>query len=55
MDRRRFLAGTAVLALLPFDRAAATPDSMTEAIRKVAERNGLPLWAPWLRSGFVVA
>ena len=35
MDRRRFLAGTAVLALLPFDRAAATPDSMTEAISKV--------------------
>ena len=35
MDRRRFLAGTAVLALLPFDRAAAMPDSMTEAIRKV--------------------
>ncbi|MCA0245010.1 MAG: SoxY-related AACIE arm protein [Proteobacteria bacterium] len=35
MDRRRFLAGTAVLAFLPFDRAAATPDSMAEAIRKV--------------------
>ncbi|TAJ86030.1 SoxY-related AACIE arm protein [Reyranella sp.] len=35
MDRRRFLAGTAVLALLPFDRAAATPDAMAEAIRKV--------------------
>ena len=35
MDRRRFLAGTAVVALLPFDRAAATPDAMAEAIRKV--------------------
>lgn len=35
MDRRRFIAGTAVIALLPFDRAAATPDSMVEAIRKV--------------------
>ena len=35
MDRRRFLVGTAVLALLPFDRAAATPDSMAEAIRKI--------------------
>ena len=35
MDRRRFLAGTAVLALLPFDRAAATPDAMAAAIRKV--------------------
>jgi sulfur-oxidizing protein SoxY len=35
MDRRRFLAGTAVGALLPFDRAAATPDAMAEAIRKV--------------------
>ena len=35
MDRRRFLAGTAVLVLLPFERAAATPAAMAEAIRKL--------------------
>lgn len=35
MDRRHFLAGTAVLALLPFERAAATPAAMAEAIRKL--------------------
>lgn len=39
MDRRRFLAGTAattaVVTVLPLARAAATPDAMAEAIRKV--------------------
>ena len=35
VDARTLSAGTRRLALLPFDRAAATPDSMTEAIRKV--------------------
>lgn len=35
MDRRRFLVGTAVLAILPFERASATPEAMAEAIRKV--------------------
>jgi len=39
MDRRRFLAGTAattaVVTVLPLARAAATPDAMAEASRKV--------------------
>ncbi|MBI3197211.1 MAG: SoxY-related AACIE arm protein [Rhodospirillales bacterium] len=35
MDRRRFLAGTAAIAVLPFDRASATPEAMAEAIKKV--------------------
>jgi len=38
MDRRRFLAGTAATAtvvVLPLAPAAATPDAMAEAIRKV--------------------
>jgi sulfur-oxidizing protein SoxY len=39
MDRRRFLAGTAataaVVVVLPFAPASATPDSMAEAIKKV--------------------
>ena len=39
MDRRRFLAGTAasaaVVTVLPLAPAAATPDAMAEAIRKV--------------------
>lgn len=34
MDRRRFLAGTAAVVMLPC-AARATPDSMAEAIRKV--------------------
>jgi sulfur-oxidizing protein SoxY len=35
MDRRFFLAGTAVIVLLPLSPASATPDAMAEAIRKV--------------------
>ena len=35
MDRRRFLAGTAAVAVLPFAPATATPEAMAEAIRKV--------------------
>ncbi len=35
MDRRRFLAGTAAIAVLPVVPAKATSDSMAEAIRKV--------------------
>jgi sulfur-oxidizing protein SoxY len=39
MDRRRFLAGTAAataaVVVLPLAPAAATPDAMAEAIRKV--------------------
>ena len=37
MDRRRFLVGTAVLALLPFDRAAATPSGKdTKMVASIA-------------------
>jgi sulfur-oxidizing protein SoxY len=39
MDRRRFLAGTAAIVVLPFGplfgTASATPDAMAAAIRKV--------------------
>ncbi|TAJ87817.1 MAG: SoxY-related AACIE arm protein [Reyranella sp.] len=35
MDRRLFLAGTAAIVILPLAPAAATPDAMAEAIRKV--------------------
>jgi sulfur-oxidizing protein SoxY len=35
MDRRRFLVGTAAIAVLPFVPASATPEAMAEAIRKV--------------------
>lgn len=35
MDRRRFLAGTAAIVVLPLGPAAATPNAMAEAIRKV--------------------
>ncbi|WP_422033719.1 SoxY-related AACIE arm protein [Reyranella sp.] len=35
MDRRLFLAGTASIVLLPLAPAAATPDAMAEAIRKI--------------------
>lgn len=35
MDRRRFLAGTAAIVVLPFGPASATPEAMAEAIRKV--------------------
>jgi len=35
MDRRHFLAGTAAVVVLPLAPAAATPDAMAEAIRKV--------------------
>ena len=35
MDRRHFLAGTAAVVVLPLSPAAATPDAMAEAIRKV--------------------
>lgn len=35
MDRRRFLAGTAAIVVLPLGPAAATPDAMAEAIKKV--------------------
>jgi len=35
MDRRHFLAGTAAIVVLPLSPAAATPDAMAEAIRKV--------------------
>ena len=35
MDRRLFLAGTASIVVLPLAPAAATPDAMAEAIRKI--------------------
>ncbi|MBX9943679.1 MAG: SoxY-related AACIE arm protein [Reyranella sp.] len=35
MDRRRFLAGTAAIVVLPLDRARATPEAMAAAIKKV--------------------
>lgn len=35
MERRLFLAGTAAIVVLPLGPAAATSDSMAEAIRKV--------------------
>ncbi len=35
MDRRRFLAGTAAIVVLPFGTASATPEAMAAAIRKV--------------------
>jgi sulfur-oxidizing protein SoxY len=35
MDRRLFLVGTAAIVVVPLAPAAATPDSMAEAIRKV--------------------
>ena len=35
MDRRLFLTGTAAIVVVPLAPAAATPDSMAEAIRKV--------------------
>jgi len=35
MDRRHFLAGTAAIVVLPLSPAAATPDAMTDAIKKV--------------------
>jgi len=35
MDRRLFLAGTAAIVVLPLGPAAATPDAMAEAIKKV--------------------
>lgn len=35
MDRRYFLVGTAAIVVLPLSPAAATPDAMAEAIRKV--------------------
>lgn len=35
MDRRFFLAGTAAVIVVPLSHAAATPDAMAEAIRKV--------------------
>jgi sulfur-oxidizing protein SoxY len=35
MDRRHFLAGTAAIVVLPLSPAAATPDAMAEAIKKV--------------------
>ena len=35
MDRRRFLAGTATITLLPFASAWATPESMAAAIRRI--------------------
>ena len=35
MDRRLFLAGTAAIVFLPLGPAAATPDAMAEAIKKV--------------------
>jgi len=41
MDRRRFLAGTAVLAVLPLAPAAATPDSMAAAISRVIGNAGV--------------
>jgi len=35
MERRLFLAGTATIVVLPLGPAAATPDAMAEAIKKV--------------------
>lgn len=35
MERRRFLVGTAAIAVLPFGQASATPEAMAEAIAKV--------------------
>ena len=35
MDRRRFIAGTAAIVVLPFGSASATPEAMAAAIRKV--------------------
>ena len=35
MDRRHFLASTAAIVVVPLSPAAATPDAMAEAIRKV--------------------
>lgn len=35
MDRRRFLAGTATIVVLPFASARATPESMAAAISQV--------------------
>ena len=35
MDRRRFLAGTAAIVVLPLGTASATPEAMAAAIRKV--------------------
>lgn len=35
MERRLFLAGAAAIVVMPLGPAAATPDSMAEAIRKV--------------------
>ena len=35
MDRRRFLAGTAAIIVVPFGAASATPEAMAEAIKKV--------------------
>lgn len=35
MDRRFFLAGTAAIVVLPLGPAAATPEAMADAIRKV--------------------
>ena len=35
MDRRRFLAGTATITLLPFASAWATPETMAAAIRRI--------------------
>ena len=35
MDRRRFLAGTAAIVIVPMASASATPEAMATAIRKV--------------------
>ena len=35
MDRRRFLAGTAAIVVLPLHPASATPEAMADAIKKV--------------------
>ena len=35
MDRRFFLAGTAAIVVMPLGPAAATPEAMADAIRKV--------------------
>ncbi len=35
MDRRLFLAGTAAIVVMPLGPAAATPEAMADAIRKV--------------------
>ena len=35
MDRRRFLAGTAAIVILPMGSASATPEAMAAAIAKV--------------------